>query len=296
MAKRKALGKGLSALIPDAAPAEDLVEKGMGKVAAGELFTVKVDDIIPNRYQPRKDFDDEKIHELTASIGEKGILQPLIVRSSNDGYELIAGERRLRAAKNAGLERVPVVIKDVSDSEILQLALIENVQREDLNPIEEANAYLRLIEEFEITQENLAGLVGKDRSTIANTLRLLSLPREVRDDVAGGVLSSGHARALLSLGDERSILKAREIITSKGMSVRETEALVKRMKMEGSEGGKGEEKKVDPLLLDLGDELTRTLSTRVKIVSRGESGKIEIEYYSAQELERLTDILKSLSG
>ncbi len=290
MAKRKALGKGLSALIPDAAPAEDLIEKGAGKVARGELFTVSVEDIVPNRYQPRKDFDDEKIDELTASVEDKGIIQPLIVRSADDGYELIAGERRLRAAKKAGLERVPVVIKDVSDSEILQLALIENIQREDLNPIEEANAYLRLIEEFEITQENLAGRVGKDRSTIANTLRLLSLPEVVKEDVARGALSSGHARALLSLSDERSILKAREKVASKGMSVRETEALVRRMR-EG--GAVKEEREVDHLLLDLEDELTRTLGTRVKIVSRGAGGKIEIEYYSDQELERLTEILKS---
>ncbi|MBN1573541.1 MAG: ParB/RepB/Spo0J family partition protein [Deltaproteobacteria bacterium] len=290
MAKRKALGKGLSALIPDAAPVEEFIEKGVGKVTHGDLFTVKVGDIIPNRYQPRKDFDDEKIEELAASVEENGIIQPLIVRSSEDGYELIAGERRLRAAKRAGLERVPVVIKDVSDSEILQLALIENIQREDLNPIEEANAYLRLIEEFDITQENLAGRVGKDRSTIANTLRLLSLPDVVKEDVARGVLSSGHARALLSLNDERSILKARERVTSKGMSVRETESLVKRMK-EGEPEKLARE--VDHLLLDIEDELTRTLGTRVKIVSRGAGGKIEIEYYSDQELERLTDILKS---
>jgi ParB family chromosome partitioning protein len=290
MAKRKALGKGLSALIPDAAPVEDFIEKGTGKVTGGELFTVKVADIVPNRYQPRKEFDDEKIGELTASVAEKGIIQPLIVRSTDDGYELIAGERRLRAAKGAGLERVPVVIKDVSDSEILQLALIENIQREDLNPIEEANAYLRLIEEFEITQEDLAGRVGKDRSTVANTLRLLSLPDPVREDVARGTLSSGHARALLSLSDERSILKAREKVTSKSFSVRETEALVKRMK-------EGEPEKpvreVDHLLLDIEDELTRSLGTKVKIVSRGAGGKIEIEYYSDQELERLAEILKS---
>lgn len=290
MAKRKALGKGLSALIPDAAPVEDFIEKGAGKVTRGELFTVKVEDIIPNRYQPRKEFDDEKIDELTASVAEKGIIQPLIVRSADDGYELIAGERRLRAAKRAGIERVPVVIKDVSDSEVLELALIENIQREDLNPIEEANAYLRLIEEFEITQENLAGRVGKDRSTIANTLRLLSLPDSVKEDVARGTLSSGHARALLSLGDERSILKAREKVTSKGLSVRETETLVKRMK-------EGEPEKpvreVDHILLDLEDELTRALGTRVRIVSRGSGGKIEIEYYSDQELERLTEIFKS---
>jgi len=291
MAKRKALGKGLSALIPDAAPLEDPFDKGMGKFTGADLFTIDVENIVSNRYQPRKHFDDEKLNELATSIKENGVIQPLIVRNTDNGYELIAGERRLRAAIKAGLESVPVVIKDVSDSETLQLALIENIQREDLNPIEEANSYLRLIEEFKITQENLSEQVGKDRSTIANMLRLLSLPEQVKQDVAIGVISPGHARALLSLGNKSAILKARQKITSKAMSVRETEALVKRMKGDGIEVEK-KETKTDHLLLDLGDELTRTLSTKVKIISRGDGGKIEIEYYSNQELERLLEIFR----
>ncbi len=291
MAKRKALGKGLSALIPDAASVEDPYDKGMGKFTGADLFNVNVEDIVSNQYQPRKHFDDEKLNELAASIKENGVIQPLIVRNTDNGYELIAGERRLRAAIKAGLEQVPVVIKDVSDSETLQLALIENIQREDLNPIEEANSYLRLIEEFKITQEDLSRQVGKDRSTISNVLRLLSLPEQVKQDVARGTISSGHARALLSLGDKSAILKARQIITSKAMSVRDTEALVKRIKGRGIEVEK-KETKIDHLLLELCDELTRTLSTKVKIISRGNGGKIEIEYYSNQELERLLEIFR----
>jgi ParB family transcriptional regulator, chromosome partitioning protein len=291
MAKRKALGKGLSALIPDATSVEDPYDKGIGKFTGADLFNVNVEDIVSNQYQPRKHFDDEKLNELAASIKENGVIQPLIVRNTDNGYELIAGERRLRAAIKAGLEQVPVVIKDVSDSETLQLALIENIQREDLNPIEEANSYLRLIEEFKITQEDLSRQVGKDRSTISNVLRLLSLPEQVKQDVARGTISSGHARALLSLGDKSAILKARQIITSKAMSVRDTETLVKRMKGRGVEEKK-KETKIDHLLLELGDELTRTLSTKVKIISRGNGGKIEIEYYSNQELERLLEIFR----
>ncbi len=291
MAKRKALGKGLSALIPDAAPLKDPFDKGMGKFTGADLFNVNVEDIVSNQYQPRKHFDDEKLNELAISIKENGVIQPLIIRNTDDGYELIAGERRLRAAIKAGLEQVPVVIKDVSDSETLQLALIENIQREDLNPIEEANSYLRLIEEFKITQEDLSQQVGKDRSTISNMLRLLSLPEQVKQDVARGTISSGHARALLSLGDKSDILKARQIIESKAMSVRDTEALVKRMK-EGKTEVEKKETKIDYLLLELGDELTRALSTKVKIISRGNGGKIEIEYYSNQELERLLEIFR----
>ena len=282
MSKRKVLGKGLSALIPDAAVTTD----GGG----GNLVSITVDEISPNRFQPRRDFDDGKIEELAASIKEKGIIQPLIVRETDEGFELIAGERRLRAAKLAGLSSVPAVIRDVADAEALELALIENIQRENLNPIEEAQAYYRLIEEFSLTQEEMAQKVGRDRTTITNSLRLLTLPEIVRRDLAAGVLTSGHGRALLALADERQILMAREKFIAKGISVREAEALVKRIK-EGEGPGK-EKQEVDTAILDIEEDLTRTLGTKVRIVPKGVGGSIVIEYYSEQELDRLTEILR----
>ena len=282
MAKRKALGKGLSALIPDAAVTAD----GGG----GDLISINIDEISPNRFQPRKDFDDAKIGELAASIREKGIIQPLVVRETDEGYELIAGERRLRAAKIAGLSSVPAVIWGVPDAEALELALIENIQRENLNPIEEAYAYHRLIEEFALTQEQMAQKVGRDRSTITNSLRLLSLPRVVRSDLAEGALTPGHGRALLSLADERTILIARDKFVAKGMSVREAEAFVKRIR----EGQKEQKDKpeIDTAILDIEEELTRALGTRVRIVSKGVGGSIVIEYYSLLELDRIADVLR----
>jgi ParB family chromosome partitioning protein len=282
MSKRKVLGKGLSALIPDAA----VTSEGGG----GNLITITVDEISPNRFQPRRDFDDAKIQELASSIREKGIIQPLIVRETDEGYELIAGERRLRAAKLAGLPSVPAVIRDVADAEALELALIENIQRENLNPIEEAQAYQRLIEEFSLTQEEMAQKVGRDRTTITNSLRLLALPEIVRVDLAAGTLSSGHGRALLALADERQILIAREKFIAKGMSVREAEAFVKRIK-EG-EGQEKEKPQIDPAILDIEEDLTRTLGTKVRIVPKGAGGSIVIEYYSEQELDRLAEILR----
>jgi ParB family transcriptional regulator, chromosome partitioning protein len=282
MSKRKVLGKGLSALIPDAA----VTASGGG----GNLVSITVDEISPNRFQPRREFDDVKIEELAASIREKGIIQPLIVRETDEGYELIAGERRLRAAKLAGLASVPAVIRDVSDGEALELALIENIQRENLNPIEEAQAYQRLIEEFSLTQEEMGQKVGRDRTTITNSLRLLTLPQVVRNDLAAGNLSSGHGRALLALGDERQILIARERFIAKGMSVREAEAYVKRIK-EG-EGAQKEKPEIDPAIYDIEEDLTRTLGTKVRIVPKGAGGSIVIEYYSEQELDRLAEILR----
>jgi ParB family chromosome partitioning protein len=282
MSKRKVLGKGLSALIPDAAVTTD----GGG----GSLVTITIDEISPNRFQPRRDFDDGKIEELAGSIREKGIIQPLIVRETDEGYELIAGERRLRAAKLAGLSSVPAVIRDVTDGEALELALIENIQRENLNPIEEAQAYQRLIEEFSLTQEEMAQKVGRDRTTITNSLRLLALPEIVRRDLAAGVLTPGHGRALLALADERQILIAREKFIAKGISVREAEALVKRIK-EGEGTGK-EKQEVDTAILDIEEDLTRTLGTKVRIVPKGAGGSIVIEYYSEQELDRLAEILR----
>jgi ParB family chromosome partitioning protein len=282
MSKRKVLGKGLSALIPDAA-----IEASGG---GGNLASITVDEISPNRLQPRKEFDDVKIEELAASIREKGVIQPLIVRETDEGYELIAGERRLRAARLAGLSSVPAVIRDVGDGEALELALIENIQRENLNPIEEAQAYQRLIEEFSLTQEEMAQKVGRDRTTITNSLRLLTLPQIVRRDLSAGELTSGHGRALLALGDERLIMAAREKFIAKGMSVREAEAYVRRIK-EG-EGPARDKPEIDPAILDIEEDLTRTLGTKVRIVPKGAGGSITIEYYSEQELDRLAEILR----
>ncbi|MBN1882651.1 MAG: ParB/RepB/Spo0J family partition protein [Deltaproteobacteria bacterium] len=280
MAKRKALGKGLSALIPDAAtePSGD----------KGSLFAVDISDISPNRFQPRHGFDDAGLDDLARSIAEKGVIQPLIVREVDDGYELIAGERRLRASKLAGLAEVPVVIKDVSDAESLEIALIENIQREDLNPLEESEAYQRLIDEFDITQEEMAKRVGKDRTTITNSLRLLSLPDTIKRYLATGELTTGHARALLSLGDTSLMLATAKRIITQGLSVRATEALVKRLK----EGAPPSEKPArDAHYDDLEESLTRSLGTKVRLTPRGEGGKIEIEYYSPDELDRLLELL-----
>jgi len=280
MAKRKALGKGLSALIPDAAvePSEE----------RGSLFAVDIADISPNRYQPRRDFDSAGLEDLARSIAEKGVIQPLIVREIDDGYELIAGERRLRASTLAGLTEVPVVIKDVSDAESLEIALIENIQREDLNPIEESEAYQRLIDEFDITQEEMAKRVGKDRTTITNSLRLLSLPDTIKEYLASGELTTGHARALLSLGNQTQMLAMAKRIFSQSLSVRATEALVKRLK----EGTPAPEKPPrDAFYDDLEESLTRSLGTKVRLTPRGEGGKIEIEYYSPDELDRLLELL-----
>jgi len=284
MMKRKALGRGLSALIPDA--------DSTGGGRKGDFFLVNIQEIQPNRFQPRRDFDDAKIVELAASIKEKGIIQPLIVRELTDGYELIAGERRLRAAIRAGLNAVPVIIKDVSDAESLEIALIENIQREDLNPIEEAMAYQRLISEFEITQEEMARKVGKDRSTVTNSLRLLSLPDSVKEDLAKGILSPGHARALLSLADDRLILTVREKIISKALSVRDTESFVKKIKEKKEHPdlrGKQGVPEINIHVMELEDDLRRAMGTKVKILPSGTGGKIEITYFSHDDLDRIIE-------
>ncbi|MGH7370875.1 MAG: ParB/RepB/Spo0J family partition protein, partial [Candidatus Methylomirabilales bacterium] len=213
---RQALGRGLEALIP---------------LAKGESGIVEIPliEIRPSPFQPRKRFDDKKLDELAASVRAQGILSPVIVRQILGGYELVAGERRLRAAERAGLERIPAVVREMSNAEMLEVALIENVQREDLNPVEEAEVYRRLIEEFGLTQEEMAGRIGKDRASIANALRLLKLPHPLREDLIEGTMSAGHGRALLGL-EGRDQLKAREAVIRRGLSVRATELLVKRLK------------------------------------------------------------------
>jgi ParB family chromosome partitioning protein len=280
MNKRSALGKGIGALISSAA------QEGRHK-----YFLCPVEELRPHTRQPRKSFDDLKMEELVASIREKGVIQPLVVRNAGDHYQIIAGERRWRAAQRAGLKDVPVVIQDVSEDWALEMALIENIQREDLNPIEEAEAYRYLMSSFDFSQDEVARRVGKDRSTVANALRLLRLPRGVQQDVMAGRLSMGHARALLPLESGQRLQEARDQVVKKQLSVRQTEELVRRLKSTTAVAV-STKKPISPELADLAARLQRQLGTQVRICPQprgGKGGKIEIAYYSAEELERLLE-------
>jgi ParB family chromosome partitioning protein len=289
MEKRPALGKGLSALIPD-----------VPEVRPGSAPTeVDVDQITPNEHQPRHRFEDGRLDELAQSIKANGVIQPIVVRKVDGGYRIIAGERRWRAAQRAGLTRVPVVIKEVaagSDAQLLEMALIENIQREDLNPIDQAAAYEKLSTDFQMTQEEIATAVGKDRSSVANHMRLLKLPQEVRAEVASGRLSMGHARALIALPDEASQRQiAREVI-ARNLSVRETEAMVKRIGTDGPAAGRSAVPQ--PPVTDVHtraaeDKLKMALGTRVRINRKGKGGRIEIDFGSEDELQRLYEHLTS---
>jgi ParB family chromosome partitioning protein len=291
MEKRPALGKGLSALIPDAA----LVTPPAVAPAVVEL---EIDRLAPNDYQPRLTMDDARLEELAASIRVNGVIQPIVVRQTSDGYRIIAGERRWRAARRAGLTRVPVVVKEVSgdaaQQRVLQMALVENIQRDDLNPIDEAKAYRRLADEFTLTQDAIASAVGKDRATVANTLRLLKLPQDVQDLVAMDVLSMGHARALLALPGEHSQSQAALEIKTRGLSVRETEALVRRT-LEGREraapAGGPAASQPDVHTRAAEDKLKLQLGTKVRIKRRGHGGRIEIDFKNEDELIRIYEAL-----
>jgi ParB family chromosome partitioning protein len=286
MEKRPALGKGLSALIPDVPE----VRTGSGPTE------VDVDQISPNEHQPRHRFEDVRLDELAQSIKANGVIQPIVVRKVDGGYRIIAGERRWRAAQRAGLTRVPVVIKEVaagSDAQLLEMALIENIQREDLNPIDQAAAYERLSTDFQMTQEEIAAAVGKDRSSVANHMRLLKLPQEVRAEVASGRLSMGHARALIAIADEASQRQiAREVI-ARNLSVRETEAMVKRIGTDGPAANKPAAAPTDVHTRAAEDKLKMTLGTRVRINRKGKGGRIEIDFGSEDELQRLYEHLTS---
>jgi ParB family chromosome partitioning protein len=277
---RQALGKGLGALIP---------EKGIPEADGKKAPQIcGIEEIQPNPFQPRKVFSEEQLQELIDSIREKGILQPLIVRRRGNGFELIAGERRWRAAQKAGMKEVPILVKDVPDSEMLELSLVENIQREDLNPIEEAEAYKRLMEQFDLTQEEISKKVGKDRTTITNTVRLLKLPPEIKQSLAEGKISMGHARAFLSLeGIEKQRLLLKRLLAG-GLSVRQTESLVKRFRSRNSPVSR----KTNPEWSGLMEELQRILGTKVRIVGKRKRGKIEIEFYSLDELDRILELLR----
>jgi ParB family chromosome partitioning protein len=277
--KRPALGRGLSALIPDtplAAPAAD------------RSLEIDVDRLRPNKFQPRTHMDDERIEDLARSIRSNGIIQPIVVRQVDKGYEIIAGERRWRAAQRAGLLKVPVVVREIPEERLLAVALIENIQRENLNPIEEAVAYRRLSDEFHLTQDQIADAVGKDRSSIANYVRLLRLPQEVRASVSSNALSMGHARALLALSDEAAQLRVAREVLDRSLSVRETEALVKKA---ASPAPPTAEKTVDVHTRAAEDKLRMSLGTRVRINRKGKGGRIEIEFVNEDELQRIYEKL-----
>ncbi len=284
MEKRPALGKGLSALIPD-----------QPEPTRASPVEADIDRLSPNDFQPRANVDAAGLQELAQSIRANGIIQPIVVRRVGDRFQIIAGERRWRAAKVAGLLRVPVVVRDVAtgqEQSLLQMALIENVQREDLNPIEEALAYRRLTDEFHLKQEDIASSVGKDRATVANVLRLLKLPDEIRTEVASGRLSMGHARALLSLPDEAEQRRMARDVIARSLSVRETESLVKKI----VESGAPAPAAAAPAPSDVHtraaeDRLKLLLGTRVRIVRHGKRGRIEIDFVSEEELIRIYDQL-----
>lgn len=272
---KTALGKGLGALIPDI--------KGAG------VTEIDIKDIKPSEYQPRKRFDETQLEELTLSIKAKGVIQPIIVRRTDDGgYSLIAGERRWRAARMAGLKKIPAVVRDVTEAERVELALIENLQREDLNPIETAEACNRLIKDFHLTQEDLSKVLGKQRSSIANYLRLLKLPYDVKQWITKGDITMGHAKSLLSLEKSGDQIDAGRRIIKKGLSVRQAEFIVRRMLKPKTTI----KKKKDFHFSDLEEGLKRFLGTKVNIQRRRKGGKIEIEYYSDDDLTRIIEILK----
>ena len=290
MEKRPALGKGLSALIPDEPPPAD----------RSGLVEVDVDRLAPSDYQPRTMMNTARLDELAASIRANGVIQPIVVRKTAEGYRIIAGERRWRAAQKAGLTRVPVVVKEVTGPDaqgrLLQMALIENIQREDLNAIEEAKAYRRLADEFSLTQDAIAAAVGKDRATIANTLRLLKLPDELQNDLSAGALTMGHARAILALASEALQVRVAREVKTRGLSVRETEALVKAA-LEGREIDGPTPRAGRPVTPP--DVHTRAaeerlkihLGTRVRIVRKAKGGRIEIDFTSEDELIRLFEAI-----
>ncbi len=277
MNRRKALGKGLEALIPDLKEDKDF------------LASIPLNDIIPNPYQPRQSFDPQKIDEMAQTISEKGIFTPLLVRKNKNKYELISGERRLRAAKKAGLKEVPVIIKESDSISSFEISLIENIQREDLNPIEEAEAYNTLISFSGYNHETLSKKLGKDRSTITNSLRLLNLPKEIKDAVIHGSISSAHGRTLLSLKSPDKQINALYLIIEKALSVRETEKIIKNLSSEK----KPKNKPIRDIHLDsIESELKHFFSTQVKITKSGRKGKISIEFYSLDDLDRILSIIR----
>lgn len=281
--KKQALGKGLGALIPDL---------GTQSGPVSGFLECPIDRIRPNRYQPRRRFEAAELEELSQSIRAQGVLQPLLVRKDGDAYELVAGERRLRAARNAGLEKVPVVVKQISDTELLEMSIIENIQREDLNPLEEADAYHQLMTRFGMTQDQVAERIGKSRPTVANFVRLRQLPAPIKSDILAGTLSSGHARALLAARTPAIQEKVWRSVASKRLSVRQTEALVKQLN-QAKETPAPRKKSSDEIYFNgIAEDLSRHFGTRVKIHRKGKKGRLEVEFYNDDDLDRILTLLK----
>lgn len=283
MSEKRALGRGLSALIPQKVMQPDALEN----VTAESILQIPASKIKMSKYQPRLEFNEEKLKELVDSIREKGVVQPILVRPSADGfYELIAGERRLRAVKALGFETIPAIAKDVSDLDMLEISLIENIQREGLNPIEEAKAFQKFITDFAFTQDKIAQVLGKDRSTVANTIRLLNLPDAIQAHISSGAITAGHARALLALPTESLQMRLCAAVIKKGLSVREIEQMISKRNGPGRKARPERE----PEIADIESALQQSLGTRVKIFHGKKRGKIQIDYYSSDDLNRIAGL------
>jgi len=276
--EKKALGRGLGALIQQKEAEQESQEK---------IVHIPLAQIKTNKYQPRLEFNQEKLNDLINSIKEKGVVQPVLVRKTVSGYELIAGERRLRAVKTLGMDNIPAIVKNVADVDMLELSLIENIQREELNPMEEAHSFQKFITDFNFTQEKIAQVLGKDRSTIANIIRLLGLPKKIQDYISKDAITAGHAKALLSLPTEMEQMRVCNLIVKKGLSVREAENLVASRKAPGRRA----EVKKDQNITDIEAKLQQLLGTRVRILHGKKRGRIQIEYYSTDDLNRVLGII-----
>lgn len=285
---KKGLGKGLGTLFDDDNIIDDIMEESTSK----DVTQVKLSLIEPNKKQPRKNFDDEKIEILANSIKENGLIQPIIITPTKNGmYKIVAGERRWRASKKAGLKEIPAVIRDYSDEQIAEIALVENLQREDLNPIEEALGYKTLLEEFNLTQELISQRIGKSRSAIANSMRLLGLEEQIQQMLVSGDISSGHARAILSLEDNDLRFALSRRIIEDGLNVRQTEALAKQLQRKAPIKKPPEKSAYDIELEHIQNKLSSDLGTKVKITHTDKKGKIEIEYYGNEDLERILNLI-----
>ena len=283
--KKIALGRGLDSLLPDIEYVESVSK---------EYFQCDIELIRPNRYQPRMQFSEDELEGMARSIKEQGIIQPLLVRKDDNGYELVTGERRLRAAKKAGLDQVPVIVKTITDTDLLEMSIVENVQREDLNPMEEAEAYYQLIVKFDLTQDQVATRVGKSRSAVANFLRLRQLPEQIKADIINGTLSMGHARALLGASNSAQQHAAWRAVVSKGLSVRETERLINRLKTENKKPKESSTGSEQRHFLSLAEDLSRRFGTKVQIKRHGKKGRLEIAFYNNDDLDRVLTLLKQI--
>ena len=303
MALKRGLGKGLDSLIPTNVMMESEVKHATVSTASSPeeekdgTLMVKLSKVEPNREQPRKNFDEDSLQELAESLKQFGMLQPILVQNRGDYYEIIAGERRWRAAKIAGLKEVPVIVRELTDQEIVEISLIENIQREDLNPIEEAQAYKRLLTEFHLKQDEVAERVSKSRTAVTNSMRLLKLDERVQQMVIDEMLTTGHARALISIEDRDLQFQMANQIFDNKLSVRETEKLVRKLGEEKEETTKTKEADVEIIYRNLEEKVKEILGTKVQIShKKNNSGKIEIEYYSNEELERIIELLESVQN